>query len=775
MDDGIQLIPRPRSVEPGSGRCAAREPWRMHPTTAADAAVAHLIARLGVAVEGDASLPPRTLRIGAARATAPLVAKRQGYGLVIDGDGVAMVGHDDHGFHYGLITLEQLRADDGSLPAVVIADWPAVAIRYHHDDVSRRQVSTLDDFRRIVRHLARFKISHYTLYLEDMVRLDAHPEIGATRGALSAEEIAAIVAEGALHRVEVFPTFQLIGHQEHLLAMPRYAHLGQRVFQPMSSLDPTKPEVRAFLAPIIAEVASRFPSPLFHMGFDETQGVDREAFIAHANWCAERLVALGKTPLMWVDMLCHGFGHEQMVRLHPAIVPVNWQYEPGAGPVAHQRELEAQGRPVWGLAGYNTWSRFLPDQPAVEGHLATWVRQLTADGREDGALGGSQWGDGGCESGREPWGIIAAFAEAAWSGPAARPADRDERFQRAFYGAALPGVTRVPGEWSRELRHGSDALFTQHHRGPHAMVRAAAWSTAPGDEDLAHDERLIDRCLATIAAERPLARREADHLDHLAVACERMRSVVRRQRAARRWLQAPDPAAADAVADEMLAVRARWRALWLRQCKPEGLEMSSAVFTDLAARWRDLGRPSPVVDAARWLPLDLDHAYDQAAPEVADVPIGAHALGHVPLRFAPVARTHARLTAARGTLTLPFAPGAVRDLHLLASAARPADAKPVPGLRVALLRDGRVVHREDLLLIRHLCDWFAPRGEHMWAGGGLAHVDHARVDWAVPAGDPFGICRVRGFAAGGVAADAVELTALGPATVELFALTVERG
>ncbi|MBA3846823.1 MAG: hypothetical protein H0X45_09285, partial [Planctomycetes bacterium] len=99
---------------------------------------------------------------------------------------------------------------------------------------------------------------------------------------------------------------------------------------------------------------------------------------------------------------------------------------------------------------------------------------------------------------------------------------------------------------------------------------------------------------------------------------------------------------------------------------------------------------------------------------------------------------------------------------------------PVPGLRVALMRDGRVVHREDLLLIRHLCDWFAPRGEHMWAGGGLAHVDRARVDWAVPAGDPFGICRVRGFALGGIS-DAVELTALGPATVELFALTVERG
>ncbi|MBA3845879.1 MAG: family 20 glycosylhydrolase, partial [Planctomycetes bacterium] len=493
MDDGIQIIPRPRSVEPGTGRCATRAPWRMHPATMADAAVAHLLTRLEVVVECDPSLPRRTLRIGTAVAAAPLVAKRQGYGLAIDRDGVVLIGHDDHGFHYGLVTLEQLRGEDGTWPAVVIADWPALAIRYHHDDVSRRQVSTLDDFRRIVRLLARFKISHYTLYLEDMVRLGGHPEIGATRGALSADEIAAIVAEGALHRVEVFPTFQLIGHQEHLLAMPRYAHLGRRVFQPMSSLDPANPAVRAFLAPVIAEVAARFPSPLFHMGFDETQGVDDDAFIAHANWCAGQLVALGKTPLMWVDMLCNGFGHQALARLHPAIVPVNWQYEPGAGTVPHQRELEAQGRPVWGLAGYNTWGRFLPDQPAVEGHLATWVRQLAADGREDGALGGSQWGDGGCESGREPWGLIAAFAEAAWSGAQARPADRDRRFQGAFYDAALPGVTRVQGEWSRQLRQGSDVLFTQHHRGPQAMVRAAAWSAAPSDDDLAHDERLIDR------------------------------------------------------------------------------------------------------------------------------------------------------------------------------------------------------------------------------------------------------------------------------------------
>jgi hypothetical protein len=232
---------------------------------------------------------------------------------------------------------------------------------------------------------------------------------------------------------------------------------------------------------------------------------------------------------------------------------------------------------------------------------------------------------------------------------------------------------------------------------------------------------------------------------------------------------------AAALADELARERDAWRALWLRAYKPEGLEVSSGVFDRAIAALRAVGAPSPAVDPRRWLPLDLDAAFDQAFADVAAVPIGLAAVDGVPLRFAPLARTHARLDASRTAVEASFAPTPVRDLHLVVASPRPADETRSPGLRVELRRAGRAVFTEDLRRIEHLCDWWAPLGEHMWAGGGYAYVDRARVAYALSPGHNYGLCRVHGFAAGGVEADGLALSALDGAQVEVFAATVERG
>src|SRR5690606_7672935 len=171
---------------------------------------------------------------------------------------------------------------------------------------------------------------------------------------------AQIIAHGRLHNVEVFPTFSLIGHQENLLRLPKYAHLGRKVFQPSSSLDVKNPAVRRFLEKVIADVCQLFPSRLFHMCFDETQGLACDEFIDHANWCAQQLLQQGKALPLWVAMLNNQIGHEQIMRLHPAISPVNWQNEFGL-PI-HQQYLEQIGRLVWELGGYRTRCALVPNQ-----------------------------------------------------------------------------------------------------------------------------------------------------------------------------------------------------------------------------------------------------------------------------------------------------------------------------------------------------------------------------------------------------------------------------
>jgi hypothetical protein len=776
MPEALPLVPMPRELVRGDGHFAPNgRAWRAHPHSLGRPAIAHKMAQLAAELQGDGSLPAFSVRVGEPRTLAAAPHHRAGYGLVIDAGGIDLRGADADGLFWGLVTCERLLDGGKTLPQLAIRDWPECAIRYHHDDVSRKQVSRLPDFKRIVRLLSSFKISHYSLYLEDMLHLKSFPDIGEGRGKLMPDEVAAIVREGELHNVEVFPTFQLIGHQENLLAKEKYAHLGRKVFQPMSSLDPAKPEVRQFLEKAIDDVCALFPSKLFHMGFDETQGVDADLFLAHANWCAEQLVKRGKTPVMWVDMIYNHFGYDKVRDLHPAIQPCNWEYGCRALPIKHQAQLEAQGRPVWALAGYSTWCCFLPDSEASKDHLATWPKHFA--GKEGAALGSSQWGDDGYENSRDlPWHLFAFFAESAWSGPEAERASFDARFQRSFYGAELPEVARVLAEVPRKLADGPGHYWRVHRRPITAMMRAAAADPA-AEAKAASDERVLDEALAAVEKSRPLARREADHLDHLVVALERTRSVARRRRLAHKLIASPPTKRElNAAASELERVRDRYREVWLRHNKPENIEVSLGVFDRVIGSLRELAAPEEPSDAGRWLPLDLGARFDTRALDLAGMPINEATIGGVTFRFAGVDRTHVAMKAANQPLRLEFAPTRARDLHLVASAPKPGDERPAPALRVELQRGGKTVFAEDLQLITHLCDWWAPLGEHMWAGGGYAYVDRARVGYLFSPTYPYGLCDVHGFALrDGIEADALVLTPLIATDLALFAATIERG
>ena len=85
-----------------------------------------------------------------------------------------------------------------------ITDWPAIAVRYHHDDVSRKQISTVEDFKRIIRLLSGWKIGHYTLYMEDVLHIASHPRIGEGRGKLMPEEVRELVKYAQQWNVELF-------------------------------------------------------------------------------------------------------------------------------------------------------------------------------------------------------------------------------------------------------------------------------------------------------------------------------------------------------------------------------------------------------------------------------------------------------------------------------------------------------------------------------------------------------------------------------------------
>ncbi|MBD3239788.1 MAG: hypothetical protein GF331_04325, partial [Chitinivibrionales bacterium] len=139
--------------------------------------------------------------------------KPEGYRLIVSRKGIALTAHDLDGLFWGLTTLQQLIDDKRRVACVDITDWPAFGLRYHHDDISRKQVSKLADFKRIIRLLSYYKIKYYTPYMEDMLYLESFPDIGEGRGRLTPSEVKAIHAEARKYNVTVFPTYSLIGHQ----------------------------------------------------------------------------------------------------------------------------------------------------------------------------------------------------------------------------------------------------------------------------------------------------------------------------------------------------------------------------------------------------------------------------------------------------------------------------------------------------------------------------------------------------------------------------------
>ncbi len=786
----LALLPKPREVRRTDGEFRVpRGDWGVSHASASARPIHSALERLGVQWSPRRDLAPHTVWIGEPPDAPDPPRAEQGYAMAVSPSGVALAGADDDGLVWALRTLEQMLKQTRTVPACRVVDWPELAIRGHHDDVSRRQVSTAEDFQRILRGLSAWKINLYTLYLEDMLHLPSMPDIGEGRGKLTAEEVSAIVEAADGLNIEVMPTVSLAGHQENLFSLPRYRHLAREVFQPPSTLDPTKPAVREHIQRVLDDVCPMFPCRWFHMGFDEMIGVTREEFLDHANWCAAQLVARGKTPLMWVDMIYNHFGYEAIERLHEAIVPVNWHYgdiAPGED-VPHQAALAGQGRPVWGLCGNRGGGLDLPDNRAARAHFAAWMQTLAA--HPSPALINSYWCDGGREMDRHiAWQNHAAFAEYAWGGADAEVGDFDERFQNVFYGRRLEGVDRVLRELPQGLHHTNRRFWLHHRRAPEALIRHARAADDGEDGRLAEDVRALTGMLAALRGDKRLTRRNADHLDHLRLTLERQLSVLHRMQLARRVADGAEQSelrsGARQAITELRRVLRLHRRVWMRRYKPHHFEDAVRDVQRVCGQFASLARRSGhgPADTGGFQMLALP--FDTYFPDIAGVPIGETVIDGIPFAFAGPDATHLTLTGQGAELTVAIEPARLWDLHVIASQQTPAapsggrwpspEEVTRPALRVEWLREGRCVFCEDLLSVRHLCDWWAVRGQHIWAGGGLRYVDPSRVHYALGPEEMYDLTRLSGFGgAGHPRVEAVRLTKLIDEELRLFAMTVE--
>lgn len=302
----IDIIPKPRSLEPNSGVFALDRSV----TFDVDPSAARAVEALRVVIR-DIATPVSdgggaTIRV----AVHPDPERPSGYTLDVTPDHIDIVGADPAGAFYAVQTLRQLlppyqpTPDHSSIPCVSIADHPQLRWRGLMIDVARH-FFPVDFLMRLIDLMAMHKLNVLHLHLTDdqgwRVEVPAYPkltEIGAWRmetvvgndhgigpvpgytgvphgGFYTRDEMRQIIDYAAERFIDVVPEIDMPGHIQSAIAA--YPHLGLAsepvevrrrwgISDHVLRLDDASLE---FCQAVWSEVVDLFPGEFVHLGGDE--------------------------------------------------------------------------------------------------------------------------------------------------------------------------------------------------------------------------------------------------------------------------------------------------------------------------------------------------------------------------------------------------------------------------------------------------------------------------------------------------------------------------
>ena len=206
-------------------------------------------------------------------------AQAEGYQLAVTNSEIVIGADSEVGLFHGLMTLEQIITvatikENNIVPCLTITDWPSIQMRGYSEDYGRNQLPTMDDHKRSVRILSRYKVNTYLFFIEpDHFVYKFDPEIGMEYDRFTFDEIREIVQYAKDYYITVIPTIELLAHMEMLLAHPKYAHLAEVEGGP--DICPTSDEAFELITKIVGEIAPAFNAPYFHCGLDESFAIGK--------------------------------------------------------------------------------------------------------------------------------------------------------------------------------------------------------------------------------------------------------------------------------------------------------------------------------------------------------------------------------------------------------------------------------------------------------------------------------------------------------------------
>jgi len=570
---------------------------------------------------------------------------KEGYFLQSDANGVVIIASSSRGRFYGVMTLLQMMQREGRGITVVgaaISDFPLIAFRGISDDISRGQVSTVENFKKIIRVLARYKINAYALYIEDMFAFKKYPLIGKGRGALTAEEIKGLDAYAKQYYVDLIPIFQTLGHWENILYLPEYVQYAE--YPGGRTLNVSDGRVYTILDEMIREISSAFSSAYFNMGADETRDVGlgaNKARVAtlglptvladHYKRVATLIEKRGKKPMMYADIILK---NPQILTMLPKnIIMVDWDYDP---------RFEYDTPMVFKKAGF----QYIVS-PAVRSYAGPFldylnsfenIQRFSRAGYQDSSLGvlTSSWNDYGAEEFRElNYYGYAWAAECSWHPLRADVASFNDEFFKDFFGTSEDDPFKA-----------AYAILSSpaNHYSWYELWRDPMLPLLPPTPHKGHPSTIMDR-LQSIKSTMPivlsllkeceqLAVRDADQLKYLefvarlnlwfAQKVEAEQEVQRLSKSAGKGIDKDSVANGIVslcahVVKELIPLRSEVQQLWLSTNKPEGLDNVLRRWDRQTAFWQE--KMSEVQRGTFWVDPELESKwiyYPTITPQAGD-------------------------------------------------------------------------------------------------------------------------------------------------------------
>jgi len=269
------------------------------------------------------------------------VGNREYYKLRIDSRGVSVEATGSAGLYYAVQTIRQL-IRGAVLPEVEIEDQPALAYRGVMMDFAHGGLLTVEEIKRQIDFLARWKVNQYYFYNEVSIVMKGYESLNYG-AAYTQQQITEIVAYAEERHMDVVPFVAFYGHLHDLLKREKYASLGIGKYG--EELDPRNPSVRVILRDWIKQYTQLFSSPFVHVGFDETWETNRisqevdssihseQLWLEHLDFVQKEWATYGKTVLAWTDM--NTYYPDIMSKFPAGAIPVIWEYSPDTSAINH--------------------------------------------------------------------------------------------------------------------------------------------------------------------------------------------------------------------------------------------------------------------------------------------------------------------------------------------------------------------------------------------------------------------------------------------------------